>query len=66
MTTPATLETRTVAIPLLRSDWATLQIPVRMAEDEWNQMMAVLTAMKPGLVAKATAPPAADDDEAPE
>jgi hypothetical protein len=29
-----------------------------MTEDRWNQMMAVLAAMKPGLVAKPLAPSA--------
>jgi hypothetical protein len=39
-----------VNVPLARGGWATLQISERMTDAEWDQFMAVLTAMKPGLV----------------
>lgn len=43
-------ETRTVQVPYSPSEWALVQAPFPMTEAAWNQMIAVLTAMKPGLV----------------
>lgn len=42
---------RSVALPLSVTEWATLQAPFPLTEAAWNQMIAVLTAMKPALVA---------------
>ena len=42
---------RAVAIPLSATDWVTLQAAFPLSEDEWDQMITVLNAMKPGLVA---------------
>lgn len=41
---------RSVQIPYTHKSWAKLEAPFPMSEDDWNQMMAVLAAMKPGLV----------------
>ena len=41
-----------VRIPLAANVWATLQAPFPLTEAAWTQMLAVLQAMKPGLVAK--------------
>jgi hypothetical protein len=42
---------RSVSLPLSVSEWATLQAPFPLSESAWNQMIAVLQAMKPALVA---------------
>ena len=43
-------ESRIIQLPLLDGQWASLQIPVPMSDDDWDQMHKVLDAMKPGLV----------------
>lgn len=50
---------RTIQVPISPTTWALIQLPAPMSEDDWNQMLGVLQAMKPGLVAK---PSAGDDD----
>ena len=42
--------TRTIQLPLSISEWATLEAGFPLSETKWNQMLAVLTAMKPALV----------------
>jgi hypothetical protein len=43
---------RALPIPIMGSDqWPTLYLPRRLSEADWNQMIAVLQAMKPGIVA---------------
>ncbi len=42
---------RTVQIPYSRSGWALLQAEFPMSVTQWDQMIAVLEAMKPSLVA---------------
>lgn len=44
------IQTRILQLPLLGDAWAAMQVPQPMSESEWNQMMAVLNAMKPGIV----------------
>lgn len=39
-----------VNVNLATGGWATLQVSERMTEAEWDQLIAVLNAMKPGLV----------------
>ena len=39
-----------VNVNLSGDGWATLQVSDRLTEDQWTQLMAVLAAMKPGLV----------------
>jgi hypothetical protein len=41
---------RTVQVPYSPTGWALLQAPFPMTEAAWKQMIAVLEAMKPGLV----------------
>jgi hypothetical protein len=41
---------RVVQLPYSATDWAVLQAPFPVTGDEWDQMIAVLQAMKPGLV----------------
>ena len=43
-------KTRTVQVPYSPSEWALVQAPFPMTEAAWDQMIAVLNAMKPGLV----------------
>lgn len=43
-------ETRVLQLPLLGGTWAAVQIPQFMSESDWKQMMAVLEAMRPGIV----------------
>lgn len=43
-------EQRIIQIPVGSNQWVALQLPVPMPERAWNQMVAVLTAMKPGLI----------------
>jgi hypothetical protein len=47
---PNNPQLRTVTIPLSMTDWATLQAPFPLSENSWDQMMAVLGAMKPALI----------------
>ncbi len=43
---------RRVVIPLLAGDkWVTLSAEFPLTEQQWEQLMSVLEAMKPGLVA---------------
>jgi hypothetical protein len=44
--------TRVVNLPLSGDAWAALQVPFPMSEDDWDQMLAVLNAMKRGIVRK--------------
>jgi len=41
---------RTIQVPYSPSEWALVQAPFPMTESAWTQMLAVLAAMKPGLV----------------
>jgi hypothetical protein len=54
---------RVVSLPLSVTEWATLQAPFPLTEIKWNQMIAVLTAMKPALVAPREQPPKATDEQ---
>ncbi len=47
---PAT--TRVLNLPLSGGTWAALQIPYPMSQEDWDQMLAVLEAMKRGIVRK--------------
>jgi len=42
---------RAIQLPYSVTEWATLQAAFPLSEDAWQQMMAVLTAMKPAIVA---------------
>ncbi len=44
--------TRAIQIPLSGTSWATLNAAFPMTATAWQQMMDMLTAMKPGLVAE--------------
>ena len=44
------LVSRIIQIPLLEGRWAAFQSLFPMSESDWKQMIAVLDAMKPGLV----------------
>ena len=46
----ATTTLKQIQIPYALNNWAKLEAGFPMSEDDWNQMMAVLTAMKPALV----------------
>jgi hypothetical protein len=54
---PVDPQARTVQIPLGGGRWATLQAPFPFSEQDWNLMLSVLQAMKPGLVAEPSIPP---------
>ena len=43
---------RVVNLPLSPVKWAVLQVPAEMGETDWSQLLAVLNAMKPGIVTK--------------
>lgn len=53
---------RLVTLPFSLTGWAWLQADFPLSEEEWDQMMAVLIAMKPGLVAP-TEPAQSDSDK---
>jgi hypothetical protein len=43
---------RSLPLPILSSpDWPVLSLPTRITEADWDQMLSVLMAMKPGIVA---------------
>lgn len=46
-------QTRVVQIPISLNEWAALQVPIPLTEEKWGQMIAVLNAMKPGIVTAA-------------
>jgi hypothetical protein len=46
---------RSVQLPLPGTKWATLQVPYPLSEAAWQQMLAVLKVMKPGLVSPTVA-----------
>ena len=48
-----TAKPRAVQLPLSHGEWAILQAAFPVNEEAWNQMLAVLQAMKPGLVKEA-------------
>lgn len=48
---PPTGRQRAVQLPLSASDWVTVQAAFPLSEGQWEQMLRVLEAMKPGLVA---------------
>lgn len=57
---------KSVSIPISSAEWPTLVIPVPMPDAAWDEMMAVLNAIKPGLTKKSSAngsqpEPLADD-----
>jgi hypothetical protein len=53
---PKQKEQQIIRIPLLNNDWVSMQLPVPMSDPSWEQMMKVLTAMKPGLVERSATP----------
>lgn len=48
----ANVTTQQIQIPYRLKKLAKLEAPFPMTEEDWTQMMAILTAMKPGLVSK--------------
>jgi hypothetical protein len=48
--TPNKSSTRVVNLPLSGDTWAALQVPFPMSEEDWDQMLNVLNAMKRGIV----------------
>lgn len=50
-TPPPSPGMREVPIPIAGAAWPSIKAPFPMTEAAWGQMIAVLTAMKPGLVA---------------
>ena len=49
--TAKALEQRVLQIPLLGNKYLAMQLPVPLTEADWQQMLSVLNAMKPGLIA---------------
>jgi hypothetical protein len=45
-------QAKMVQLPLASGKWATLQAPFPFTEQDWDLMLAVLQAMKPGLVSE--------------
>jgi len=50
MTFTASTQQRTIHLPISPTEWATLQAPFPLTKEGWDQMLAVLDAMKPALV----------------
>jgi hypothetical protein len=48
---------RGVSLPLSATTWVTIEAPFPLSVDEWDQMMHLLNAMKPGLTEPAPNPP---------
>lgn len=53
--------TKSYAIPLVDNGSITVEGQFPITERDWNQFMAVLAAMKPGLVSTSTSAPATDE-----
>jgi len=45
-------ELRVLTIPLCGNEWAAIRVPFPMTEAQWDQMLALLTLMKKGIVAE--------------
>ena len=58
--TPAVTPQRSVQLPVPGSSWVTVQADFPLSEEAWAQMITLLNAMKPGLVAPAAPEP--DED----
>lgn len=52
---------REIPIPISGSAWPSIKAAFPMSEEAWKQMIAVLNAMKPGLVVQGT--PDTEEDE---
>jgi hypothetical protein len=50
VTSPSIGQVREVPIPIQGAAWPALKAAFPMSEEAWTQMIAVLNAMKPGLV----------------
>lgn len=58
---------RSFMLPLsISGEFATLQVPFPLTEAAWDQMLAMLTAMRPALVAPAAVPPGESPPAIPE
>lgn len=56
---------RSIPLPILSTtEWPVLLLPGRITEADWNQMLAILEAMKPGIIAQSVRE-APDEDQAP-
>jgi hypothetical protein len=51
--TDTKVESRVIQLPIAPTEWAALQAPFPLTPEKWNQMLAVLNAMKPALVQNA-------------
>ncbi len=55
--------TQTLVLPVPEAKpWPILMVPERMTESAWTQMLAVLNAMKPGIVSDPDPKTDKDDD----
>ena len=54
---------RTIQLPYSGTDWAVLQASFPLTDKEWEQMIAVLKAMKPALVARSSSAQEPQPDE---
>ena len=59
-TVPVDPDLRVFALPISRRQEATLHVPSNLDESGWDQMLAVLNAMKPGILSDDDEP---DDDD---
>jgi hypothetical protein len=57
---PSATSTRTIQLPYAHNRWALLQADFPMSPGEWDQMLAVLDAMKPALIAEPADEPRTD------
>jgi hypothetical protein len=53
--------TKTVRIPLLNGLWAYVQLPDPMTQEDWDLMLSILDAMKPGIVSPAESESESED-----
>ncbi|MGC1909815.1 MAG: hypothetical protein WA809_09490 [Candidatus Dormiibacterota bacterium] len=60
-----TRELRSYAIPFPDGRQGVLQVPANLSEESWELMVAVMKAMKPGIVLKQAAPPPAGPSASP-
>lgn len=56
----------TIQLPYSPAGWATLEVPFPLDEADWGRLLAILEAMKPGLVAQARDERETDARRAPE
>ena len=64
MSLRAEVESMSLVLPLPRGRRVTMQVPIPLSEADWDQLMAMLEASRPGIVYEVDALPVTEPEEA--